>query len=258
MIVHNHLFRSVTLAALFALGASVAQAGPFAIRGTQSGVPVTVDDGFSNGINGDFAPANDVITFLFRNEVTYSGTGFSPDEAGGLPFLALTGAPVTPPPAFFDPAGMFPAAMYGYSFGGADSITTSDTWTMPSGFYNLKTTVAGTAYFPSNVGLVNVAVTSTLGSLTTFTSFNVVNPGNPGYVPFGVVSAIAGPDGGGLTLQLVQLDLHFFDGPAAIYFPGSIEAEVTAVPEPASLTLLGLGVAGLLGYRARRRGEEPE
>src|SRR5262245_4756995 len=138
MIAHNHLFRSLTLVALFTLGASVAQAGPFAIRGTDLGVPVTVIDDSTSGINGDFAPANDVIAFFFQNQVAYSGTALSPDEAGGLPALTLTGPPATsPPPAFFDPASMFTTAMYGYSFGGADSITTSDTWNMPSGLYTL-------------------------------------------------------------------------------------------------------------------------
>jgi hypothetical protein len=34
---------------------------------------------------------------------------------------------------------------------------------------------------------------------------------------------------------------------------GQLEQAQAAVPEPASLTLLGLGVAALLGYRLRRR-----
>ena len=58
------------------------------------------------------------------------------------------------------------------------------------------------------------------------------------------------PSGGGVAI------IHFTRGPggdSAWGIPGSPPGDITVVPEPATMTLLGLGIAALTCGRARRR-----
>jgi hypothetical protein len=61
------------------------------------------------------------------------------------------------------------------------------------------------------------------------------------------VGTLAGFSGSQLSTSTI-----YVDGPHNLQ-SGSIEPAVSSVPEPATLTLLGIGIAGMAGYGWRRR-----
>ena len=76
-----------------------------------------------------------------------------------------------------------------------------------------------------------------------------------GYSPISVdVTALLAASGGQtLRLRFAEVDNLFFFNFGIDDASIDATSHSVAVPEPASMTLLGLGVAGLFGYRARRR-----
>lgn len=92
--------------------------------------------------------------------------------------------------------------------------------------------------------------------------FNDNNPNDVVVTPFttGVGGTISGkwdtPEGNGTTLtaQLPNIlaGLSYINFHTVLFPGGEIRGQITIVPEPASLTLLGLGAIALLGCHRRR------
>ena len=124
-------------------------------------------------------------------------------------------------------------------------------WTAPaSGVYIINVTFSG----------VDVGGNNPLGTSTgTTTGVHVLNNGASAFNSS--VNGFGNPTSFSETLALpVNFQIDFtvdFSGSATDlnYFNDStgLSAQISTVPEPGSLTLLGLGIAGMAGYRLRRR-----
>jgi hypothetical protein len=113
--------------------------------------------------------------------------------------------------------------------GPVNTVNQSITMTFGGGSFNLLSTGIG---FPNFGTQADITVSSDLGHLLTFSP----GVGNQVFNWLGVTTVTWDLVGGAGTVNAVYLD--------------NLQAEAAAVPEPGTLALLGLGLAGL---RARRR-----
>lgn len=154
---------------------------------------------------------------------------------------------------------------------GSDSVVSvgysAYTYNYPSGYGGLNSGTGAGVYSDNDSSTLVMTFTATAGSTVTLNSFNLAQYADSsdavdisvtgGGSPFTVTDTTpAGgtgnfttysPDETGTSLTLTVTNLYDV-GINEISF-----SESTAAPEPASLTLLGVGIAGLIGSRLRRR-----
>ncbi len=140
--------------------------------------------------------------------------------------------------------GDFYLDLSGSNLGGAHATVFQDFATIPLTTYELSFYIGASSYSTPPAATINVQLTGAASLLnTTLTPLAPLTSINWSLQTFSFVADSA-------TTRLSFLDISGADDNASFVDTVSV---VSAVPEPASLTLLGIGAAGLLGYRWKRR-----
>jgi hypothetical protein len=215
---------------------------------------ITFDDGSGLSATADFSYSGSTLTIALTNTSTALPSGFSNSDqlltSIGFDFnggLTITGGSVVVgagSTAFFDSGNLF---------GGAD---VSSEW----GFGNANTTT-GFAGLDNVVSAMQSSTVSKGGSAFAPDLLDLDGPSNlngpqggltNGLLPLGGLGAI--DNSGLITLSLsgVLGSLDFLTNGVVVEF-GSDAHFINTVPEPTTIALLGIGLAGLAGAEVRRR-----
>jgi hypothetical protein len=172
---------------------------------------------------------------------TFGATETMSDQAGLNQFTFHTNSTVLASPSpsnlNFGPITVDAAAgtLTTYSFGFSYILTITDFGNNPFG----PSLGTGTATFSGRVdgtlGINGGIPSTTLNINSLAPTFALVSTGAATFLVFNATDSDPGPSGGGG------------------FIPGSISARLTAVPEPTSMALLGIGGASLWGLAQRRR-----
>jgi hypothetical protein len=227
---------ALAAAAAVAIGASAAQAVVTVTTASQTNGTNTLPHTFTPS-------ATDLINGLAPS--ASAGT-FTQEGAGGTPVLTNGSfpSPITRSP---DPTNNFQFSAFATG-GNAGGTSVTYTLAAPGNVHSID--VYGGWQDGGRDQQIYDVFYSTAGDPGTFLSLASVNfnPADPGGNPQ-VTRVTIGDDAGNLATNVAALRFDF--GATENGYSGYAEIDVHAVPEPASLGLLGLGALGPLARRRR-------
>jgi PEP-CTERM motif len=215
----------------------ILNAGPSNVRAGQINLPIDLG---TLEVAGNFAIVNNLKFSNFQYTVTPTGT---PPAASGVTVASFTSLPGEPGITFNAP--FFAAANTVVDYAISFQVTTTDGSLINDAFLSL----GGFSNFGGN-GRVSIGETilDTSGHVLSKVPFDVFTPGKTSDLTLLSPSA---------TTIIVQKDIAVFGGSEGTVFSFANQGFSTAVPEPGSMALLGIGLSGLLTVRRLRRRGRP-